>query len=170
MSEVYLLDASVLIEAKRRYYAFDICPGFWNALELQHSKGTVASVDRVKDEIERGKDELSKWAVSTIPAEFFRDTGTSEVVNRYSQIAAWVQNQQQFFPEAKSKFISGADGWLVAYAKVNQLTVVTQEVHRPDARKDVPIPNVCIAFDVHHKDTFEMLRAIKTRFVLDKKK
>ncbi|PMD04330.1 DUF4411 family protein, partial [Brevibacterium paucivorans] len=26
---MYLLDANVLIEAKNRYYAFDIAPGFW---------------------------------------------------------------------------------------------------------------------------------------------
>ena len=25
----YLLDSNVFIEAKNRYYAFDICPGFW---------------------------------------------------------------------------------------------------------------------------------------------
>ncbi|MGO2111565.1 MAG: DUF4411 family protein [Pseudoclavibacter sp.] len=27
---MYLVDASVLIEAQNRYYAFDITPGFWN--------------------------------------------------------------------------------------------------------------------------------------------
>lgn len=29
---VYLLDSNVFMEAKNRYYAFDIVPGFWQAL------------------------------------------------------------------------------------------------------------------------------------------
>lgn len=29
---MYLLDANVLIEAKNRYYGFDIAPGFGNGL------------------------------------------------------------------------------------------------------------------------------------------
>lgn len=29
----YLIDANVLIEAKNRYYAFDIAPGFWKWLD-----------------------------------------------------------------------------------------------------------------------------------------
>ena len=57
----YLLDASVFIEAGRRYYAFDLEPGawFWEAL-LRHSEDGVAlSIDRVKEELEKGKDELA---------------------------------------------------------------------------------------------------------------
>lgn len=32
-SPTFLVDADVFIAAKNRYYAFDICPGFWNSLE-----------------------------------------------------------------------------------------------------------------------------------------
>ena len=32
MSNRYLLDANPFIEAKNRYYGFDICPGFWTAI------------------------------------------------------------------------------------------------------------------------------------------
>ena len=42
----YLVDANVLIEAKNRYYAFDIAPGFWKWLNQAHAQGTVSS--RVK--------------------------------------------------------------------------------------------------------------------------
>jgi hypothetical protein len=31
-TEKYLLDSNVFIEAYRRYYSFDICPGFWDCL------------------------------------------------------------------------------------------------------------------------------------------
>ncbi|GIV50097.1 MAG: hypothetical protein KatS3mg038_0618 [Candidatus Kapaibacterium sp.] len=56
----YLLDTSVFIEAFRRYYSFDIAPGFWNAL-IAHAD-SVFSIDRVRDEINKNRDDLSKWA------------------------------------------------------------------------------------------------------------
>ena len=34
----YVLDANVFIEAHQRYYALDVCPGFWLALIRQHEK------------------------------------------------------------------------------------------------------------------------------------
>ena len=30
---MFLVDSNVLIEAKNRYYAFDIAPGFWKWLD-----------------------------------------------------------------------------------------------------------------------------------------
>lgn len=30
---MYLLDANVFIEAKNRYYGFDLAPGFWDWLD-----------------------------------------------------------------------------------------------------------------------------------------
>ena len=35
MSEVparFVLDANAFIQAKRRFYPFDVCPGYWGAL------------------------------------------------------------------------------------------------------------------------------------------
>lgn len=55
---VYFLDSSVFIEAARRYYAFDIAPGFWQALITFARKEMVRSVDRVKKEMDRGNDDL----------------------------------------------------------------------------------------------------------------
>ena len=34
----YLLDANVFMEAHRRYYAFDLCPGFWECLLHHHRR------------------------------------------------------------------------------------------------------------------------------------
>jgi len=58
----YVLDTNVLIKAARRYYAFDIAPSFWAALVDLASDGRVVSIDRVKGEIDRGKDDLADWA------------------------------------------------------------------------------------------------------------
>ena len=57
---MYIIDTNVLIEAKNRYYAFDLAPGFWEWLDLHHREGTLASIEQVKSEIIRGNDKLSK--------------------------------------------------------------------------------------------------------------
>ncbi|HQE16557.1 MAG TPA: DUF4411 family protein [Mycobacterium sp.] len=59
---MYLVDANVLIEAKNRYYAFDIAPGFWEWLEGAHATGEVGSIEAVRSELVGGNDELSEWA------------------------------------------------------------------------------------------------------------
>ena len=56
--EKYLLDANVFIQAKRTYYPFDICPGFWDALCWHQAKGVVFSIDKVWGELEKGGDEI----------------------------------------------------------------------------------------------------------------
>jgi hypothetical protein len=76
----------------------------------------------------------------------------------------WVQDQNQYLAVAKADFANGADGWLVAYARAKACIVVTQEVAAPDARRKVPIPNVCQAFNVLFVNTFEMLRNLGVQF------
>jgi len=57
----FLLDTNVFIEAKNRYYAFDICPGFWDWMDSACGV-KVASIVNVREELTRGDDELSAWA------------------------------------------------------------------------------------------------------------
>jgi DNA polymerase III epsilon subunit-like protein len=87
------------------------------------------------------------------------------VIQNFALMMTWVQNQPQFIPAAKAEFASVADGWLAAYAKARGYTVITHEVARPDARKRVPLPNVCDAFGVPYNDTFNMLRDFGSRFI-----
>ena len=42
--------------------------------------------------------------------------------------------------------------------------------YAPDAKKKVPIPNVCIEFGVHYVNTFEMLRDLGEKFVRGSKR
>jgi hypothetical protein len=165
----YLLDANIFIQAHRMYYAFDICPGFWRALLRAHEAKRVFSIDKVRDqELLVSKDELSDWVNNTAPATLFKGTADKAVSDAYRDVMNWVQGQSQFTPGAKAEFAAGADGWVIAYAKANGLVVVTHEEYAPDARKKVPIPNVCLEFDVEYCDKFEMLRALKVRLGLIK--
>ena len=63
-----------------------------------------------------------------------------------------------------------ADGWVLAYAKVNNLIVVTHEEYAPDAKRKVPMPNVCLEFDIEYVDTFAMLRELGEKFVRSTKR
>lgn len=64
----YLLDANVFIEAANRYYATDICPGFWQWIEREAATGTILSTQRVRDELI--DPDIALWA-STQPSSFF---------------------------------------------------------------------------------------------------
>ncbi len=77
----------------------------------------------------------------------------------------WVYAQPQFTDAAKAEFASVADGWVLAYASGNGLVVVTHEQFAPDARRKVPIPNVCVEFDIEYMSTFEMLRDLGEKFI-----
>jgi hypothetical protein len=163
-SRVFLLDANVFIEAKRRYYAFELCPGFWDCLVWHHGTARIQSIDRVKQELERGGDDLSDWVASAMPEQCFASTNNMDVTGIFGQMVTWVQGQAQFLSGAKAEFSAGSDGWLIAYAKANNLVLVTHEIFAPDARRKVPIPNVCEAFGVIYVDTFSMLKELNVAF------
>ena len=40
------------------------------------------------------------------------------------------------------KFATGADGWLVAHARVHGATVVTNEQSAPDSKREIKLPDV----------------------------
>jgi hypothetical protein len=165
---VYVLDANVLVDAHRRWYAFAFHPGFWDFLLSMHAQGRVVSIDRVKQEILAG-DELEQWVAAKAPKTLFGSTATQEVVGNFAAMMQWVHGHEQFKPEAKVEFASVADGWLPAYALAHpHHVVVTHEELSPDAKKRVPLPNVCKHFGVPWIDTFAMLRELKPRFVMEK--
>jgi hypothetical protein len=160
----YLLDANVLMEAKRRYYRFGLCPGFWDCLAWQYKQGMLGSIDRIKKEIDHGKDDLTQWAKQSAPKGFFAATTEPEVATWFGKMVAWAQAENQYLPEAKAEFATGNDAWLIAYAKQHGLTVVTHETYDARVKNRVKIPNVCIEFGVHYVETFDMLEALETQF------
>ncbi len=158
----YLFDSNVFIEAKNRYYAFDICPGFWDWIDHVHKMeaGTVIPVHR---ELVDKKDELSKWMKSRSTAACFLSVDDPPTQKKFAEIAAFVQKGQYKDP-AKALFLSGADPWLIAKACTMEAIVVTQEVSAPYAKRKVPIPDVCSAFGVKCLNTFDALRTLSASF------
>lgn len=161
--ERYVLDANAFIQAKRRFYGFAFCPGYWHTLIWHQQHGRLCSVDKVQDELLRGGDDLAKWVEQQFGTMAFADTTTPAVVGVYAQMLTWVMAQTQFLDPAKAEFQQVADGWLAAFAKANSFVVVTLEEYDPVIRKKVPLPNVCRAFDVESITPFEMLRRLNVQ-------
>ncbi|MCK9524782.1 MAG: DUF4411 family protein [Limnochordia bacterium] len=156
----YLLDASVFIEAARRYYAFDIVPSFWSRVVGLAADDMVLTIDRVRNEIEHSHDTLASWLIDDF-SHWVVSTGDGDVVQAYKAIIQWVYDPSRaFFDYAKNGFASGADPWLIAYATAHNCCVVTQETYKPGIQRQVPIPNVCREFGVRYLDTFVMMREL----------
>jgi hypothetical protein len=163
---LFYLDSDVFIAAKNAYYAFSICPGFWKSLIHHHGKGRVFSIDAIRREILAGRDtdDLVKWTKSEVPEEFFQGTDGEDVVNAFTEVMLWAQRSGQYTEPAKAKFATEADGWLVAYAKVNPGIVITNEQTRPDSKSRILLPDVCKHFNVECQSTFAMLKELKVSY------
>lgn len=162
----YLIDANVLMEANRRYYSLDLAPAFWEYLIRSAKKGPIRSIDRVYDEILKGKDDLTEWAKKSFTFAFVNTKNDEKVIEIYAELMQWAIKQIRYTQAAKDEFarVENADAWLIAYAKVHEYIIVTQEVLDLNIKKKIPIPNVCDQFDVKYINTFQMLRELNFKF------
>jgi len=95
---------------------------------------------------------------------FSIDRIRAELAEQDDEIKDWVKNQapDSFFKKTEDQAV-------IAYAAVNKLVVVTHEEFAPAAKRKVPMPNVCVEFDVEYVNTFEMLRSLNERFIRGRK-
>lgn len=162
----YVLDADVLVTAARDYFAFDLVPDFWHALEAHANVDRVCSIDEIRQRELKHPDKLRDWARSSFSAAF-RSTADDVVIAAYADIARWARRRQAVQGPRReresraahlAKFLDGADGWLIAFAKAYHHTVVTLESKSGEGAYEIKIPNVCEAFDVPWCRTWDMMR------------
>lgn len=158
----YLVDANVFIQAKNLHYGFDFCPAFWDWLMEENRAGTVASIEKVADELYAGGDELAGWAAARGSGFFLRPDNA--VVPALRTVSDWASGTG-YQPAAVATFLQVADYWLVAHALAHDCTVVTHEVPA-DTTSKIKIPNACIGLGVPCMNPYEMLRRERARFVL----
>ena len=158
----YLLDANVFIEAANRYYATDICPGFWAWMEQAANDGEIVSTHRVRDELLGREDDLASWTERQ-PSSFFV-TVDADTLPHLATLATWVQ-QQRYRTSAIEEFLDSTDYYLIATAMNGEHVIVTHE-NPSDGQKRVKIPEPCIAHGVEYVNTFTMLRRLGARFEL----
>lgn len=165
---VFIIDADVLIAEKNSYYAFAICPGFWDSILRFHKAGRVFSISRVRHELVAGRkdEDLRLWVENQLPSDFFLDVDTENVMARYTEIMLWSQRHDRYQDASKAKFATGADGWLAAYAATHKVVVVTNEQPAPDGTREIKLPDVCATFNASICNTFQMLRSLNVGFIL----
>lgn len=142
----------------------DICPAYWNWLDKQFDLGFAASIQMIGEELKNGNDELSEWAKAR-PEHFINndDIETQEVFINIVQIVM----TGDYNIANRDNFLDKADPWIIAKAKTLNATVVTHEVSQLSTKK-VKIPDICKQFNVPCLNTFQFLRELDAKFVLEK--
>lgn len=162
---MYLLDANIFIQSHRNHYGMDFVPAFWQWLEHGNGAGVLRSIKKVKEELDRGKDDITDWAVRNGLMFLEMDVSTGPCL---AQLATWAGSDAVDYKDhAVSEFLDSGDYQLVAYAMAHDCTVVTYEVSSPGSKKRIKIPDACAAMGVRCINPFEMLRGESVRFVLE---
>ncbi|MBD5164410.1 DUF4411 family protein [Helicobacter sp.] len=162
----YLIDTNIFIESAYRFYAFDICPGFWDFLEKCARLDSVKSIDKVYNEITSDNPNLQEFKERLNNREFFLSIENIGLES-YAVISQTLRTMQ-YTQKAISDFSSGADYFLIALAYQESYTIVTHEAKSGNnAKNTIKIPNVCESLEIDCIDIAEFLRRKQARFVLE---
>ena len=163
-TKIFLMDSNSYITPYKTYYNFDFAKGFWNTLESGLQNRSIVMIDKVKEELLAGEDDLSDW-VKNLEGIDVIDHRTEEVLNVYGSILQYVQTIGLYKVEALTEWSREniADAWIIAVAKVYGFTIVTFEkpnngLHANNPSRNAKIPDVAKVFGVDTIDLFDMMR------------
>lgn len=162
-----LLDANSFIEAKSRHYRMKVVPAYWDWLLKRHHKFQLQSIDQVYDELTRSSkkgDDLHLWSQSQ--KHFFGNSKGEVDQANFVKIANYVSTHSRYKRSEVTRFLDGADPWLIAKAMTLNATVVTHEKPADEFSTKVKIPNVAKQFNVPTTDIFDVLEASGDQFIL----
>ncbi|WP_245529837.1 DUF4411 family protein [Centipeda periodontii] len=164
MSEKYLIDANSLIRPARAYYPFDFAPSFWQQLRPKISLDKIAVLDKVRDEVLKGTDELSAW-ISDLPNECILSTQDMQILQKYRDVLSFIQQSDKYSEAALRRWsqLDIADPWLIAAAKVYGYTLLSFEqsagtIPEGSRSKNPKLPDVARHFQVPYTSLFDMMR------------
>ena len=164
MSEKYLIDANSLIRPARAYYPFDFAPSFWQQLRPKISLDKIAVLDKVRDELLKGTDELSTW-ISDLPNECILSTQDTQILQKYRDVLSFIQQSDKYSEAALRRWsqLDIADPWLIAAAKVYGYTLLSFEqsagtIPEGSRSKNPKLPDVARHFQVPYTSLFDMMR------------
>ncbi len=157
---LYLLDANVLIDANRDYYAIERVPEFWDWILHFGKLDQVKVPQEVYDEVTDGDDNLSDWLKSNKDTMLLREDVDRGLVNHVLE--------RGYASDLTDDEIENlrADPFLIAHAlaDIKHRCVVTNEVSKP-SRQGVNrhIPDVCDDLQIRHCNTFELVKKLDFR-------
>lgn len=142
----YLFDTNIFIRSKNEMPE-DTWPTFWMRIAELIRDGKIFTSEKVKEEIERGNDELTCWMKENATSGFYCSID-GNVLGKYSDVQNWAKSTNRFRQTALDDFARVADAYLVATAAAKGWTLVTYETSDPNCSKRVKIPDACIALGV----------------------
>lgn len=161
MSEKVLFDANSFIDPYNKYYAPKLVPSYGKY--LLEVAPQIVLLDRVYNEVTRGKDSLASWLQNHKENFCFLSTRDAEILSVYGRVIQYL-DESPLYQEAAVRCWSEervADPWLIAAAKVKGYTIVTFEVggiplvSAPSGRPKIPV--VGREFGVECEDLFSYL-------------
>lgn len=155
----YIFDTNIFIRSKNEM-PMDIWPSFWDKFRGMVNSGDIFTSVAVKNEIEKGKDELTEWLKVNAPKTFYLQL-EADVMAQYAYVQNWASSNPIYNPQALKTFANVADAYLIATAYAKQMTLVTYEGSNPNSRKRVMIPDVCNAIGVRYCDLNTVLRELR---------
>lgn len=162
----YLIDTNIFIESAYRFYAFDICPGFWAFLEKASDTDDIKSIIKVYEELQSDKEELKDFKEKLKNKNFFLSIDDITAAS-YTKISKTLL-EMGYYQDAIKKFSSSADYFLIALAYQESYIIVTHEAKSgSNAKRQIKIPNVCEKLNIECIDISDFLRQEKIKFILE---
>lgn len=152
----YIFDTNIFIRSKNEM-PMDIWLTFWERFRDMVNSGEIFTSVTVKEEIDKGKDELTEWLRQNAPKSFYLSLD-ADVMAQYTITQNWAKSNSLYTQTALNTFANVADAYLVATAAAKNMTLVTYEGSNPNSKKRVMIPDVCNALGVRYCDLNTVLR------------
>jgi hypothetical protein len=146
----YCIDTSCLIAAWEERYPIDNFPNFWNLLDRAIQAGTIVTPQAVHDETAKKSKDLYAWLADRDEILLELDEATQR------EVRAILARHPRLVAEKKQRF--AADPFIIATAKLQALTIVTEE--RPSGNLNRPnIPDVCGDYGLAYINLLQLIRA-----------
>ena len=155
MNPPFWLDSNSLIEAKDRWYPFELVPKFWEKLACGIENGSIICSHAVYRELTVGNDHLADFVRNrkvylNVPPD---DCTFREMTKISDHVGGKYPRHQS------EEFLTGADPWVIATAKCRGGTVITGE--SKSRKKKVRIPIICDQFEVPFAEIWAMVQHFK---------
>jgi hypothetical protein len=144
------IDTSSLINGFRIHYPYENFPRLWNRdLPALVAAGDLRATEEVRVELDRQDDELVQW-IEGYSKELFIEL--DEPIQ--NEVRAILRSHTALIHAGRGR--SGADPFVIALAKLNDCTVVSEE--GSGSAKNPKIPDVCNALGIRCIRLMEVIR------------
>lgn len=154
-TEEYVIDSSSLIEGLKKTYPRDVFPALWDKIGEQIQLGKIVAPEEVKRELaEYGVDEIVEWCNEF--SNFFQSE-EADIQSVVTSIMTHPEHRKLMNLKTPSRYC--ADMWVIAIAKVRNLTVINEEqlLQSVSPYKN-KIPNVCRDLGIPYMNLLDYIK------------